>query len=423
MNSPENPNLNKKGLEKFPPAEQAEQFLGSIKETTEQSIKAASDTAKTIEASSFSAEHKEKLRDKLKRSIKKMFRIFSFAAALTGAAGMADYTLTRYKVEQKTGANGGVVYIHQDQETTHIINILSGKEQLSNFDKKDILLDYLTDELKSFHEDGQYEAISQSGLEKMSFSELEEIAREFMHVRGFVRHLFTDSNPGIETFDQELYNALWKLEKECGNPKVRFRLGSKKSILNLHDPDRSFYQSFTNTIFIDMGENETAIEYYISELSHGKQFDQNPVSSYVMGVKDVLKTIKGALVNRENLDSSYGNLYDQSGTLEYQAHKELQPKLETELESLTPIRTAQKGEEHRKQEENNEKFKAAIERLSEEKHTLLNKSEDIYFDKLYKTKNQIERDKLNQELRDRASKIEEEYLNRRNTIFESYKKF
>jgi hypothetical protein len=373
MNKQENPNLNKQEQVLLPKQNQpiaenhdinfsheTEQVLDFLKSTSKQSMEAALDTSILIEQSNLPPKHKEQLRDRLKRSFKKMFRIFTFATTLISVTGVADYTLTRYKVESKSSIGGEVTYIHQDQRTTHIINILSGKEKMTDEDKKEIFIDYLVDALHKLHKEGQYEDMSRGDFDKMSLDELSQTATEFMGMQQDSRKLIPELN--AEEYDPELYKALWKLEQECGNPKVKFRLGSNNHFFSLYNADRSFYNPYINTVFLSLDDNGKTIGNYIAELSHGKQFGKNPIFSNLSGFEGIMESLgRGVLGedvtpdqiegSRNNIDNSYEKLYDEPGTLEYDAHKVIEPQLRSELETLTPIKTAkQKAIELRRAE-------------------------------------------------------------------------
>lgn len=445
MNNQENPNPNKPKQEQVLPREdgsavenqeavfknEAERILSDIEATANQSVEAALDTAKIVETSQLPAEHKTQLRNRLKRSLKKLFRTFTFATALTGAAGVANYALTRYSVKPEANISyrGRVltIYAHQDKETTHIIEVLSGKAQLSDSDKKNILLDYLTDELKAFHEEGEYEGIDENDLNERSLTDLMGTAREFMNVRGDKQQLITDPNP--ETFDPELYDALWKLEQVCGNPKVRFRLGGKKSFFQLYNAGRNFYNPYTNTVFIDIGDNEVTVDNYIVELSHGKQFNENPISSNILALKGIVKAVKGAIVGENvtdngevnrSVDNSYEKLYEEPGTLEHDAHQVIQPKLRSELENLTPMRTAQKRAEQQRQEQITQQIQVEIKKIEEEEKKKLNEAQDAYFKERFGRKVDLDVDKLSEEYGNNTRQIQKDFLQKK---MEVYKRF
>lgn len=443
MNKQENPNLNRHEQGSLPeqsqppienndadPGHETEQTLGSIETTSNQSIEAALDTSALIEKSNLQPKHKEQLRDMLKRSLKKMFRIFTFATALTGAAGVADYTLTRYKVEPKSSNGGEITYAHQDQGTTHIINVLAGKEKMTDADKKEIYIDYLVDALRELHKEGNYEGMSRGDFDNMSLDELDQAATEFMAVQQDSRKLIPELN--AEAYDPELYKALWKLEQECGNPKVKFRLGSKKNFFSLYNTGRNFYNPYTNTVFLNVGDNEETVDNYVAELSHGKQFGENPVSSNLSAVKGILKAVKNGVFEEQttpdqtetnqkygSIDSNYETLYDEPGTLEYEAHKVIEPKLRAELETLTPTRVAKQKAVELRRAEIDKQIEDDIKQLNAERDKIIDDAQVAYMTQLWKSKD-ADHDKLREEFANTAHQIREDFQKKKDAVFKRY---
>jgi hypothetical protein len=364
--------------------DQTEQVVkDSIDRISDQSTQLALDTAQTIETSSLSSESKQQLRDKLKRSLKAILSILSFAGVLIAFQAdkfMHQHKLTRYKVESKIANNNETIYTHQDPETTHIINILAGKEKLSESDRKRIASDYLVGELEFFHQKGQFEDISEIDIRKMSSDELDNLAIRFARLKNKPRKLVSYELDSI-SFDPELYNALWKLEQECGNPKVRFKIRLDK------DP-RSNYDITTNTITININDDHIG-DSYLSELAHGKQFDQEPIySAFLVNIHDKMKIKIKMLPGSKDKEKSYDELYNEPGTLEYNAHHIIEPKLQSELKALRPKRTAMEKrlEEARiryikKYEETRNLYSAKLDKLNngQEYHKLLKEFQEHIF--------------------------------------------
>lgn len=342
---------------------QAEQVLASLENAARPFEEAALNAAETINEARLAPEQKDEFRDKLKRRIKKMLRLFAFATTLAGAAGAADYSITRYSVNSSTDEKGENTFAHQDEETTHVIDVLSGKERINDSDKREMLIEYLTDELEMMREEGKGMDITASDLEKMRLDELWRMAQEIKGVFGGDYEIITD--PGPKDFDPGLYKALWSLEQECGNPKIRFRLGQKRKMMGFHDAERSYYNPLTNTAFIDLESNEITVDNYVGELAHGKQFNEHFIASGIAIARDAIGVIKNALSKEtdeqttpddENgdlppededhrlgrLGSGYEKLYQQPGTLEFDAHRVIEPKLKSQLKRSSPTKSGKK---------------------------------------------------------------------------------
>lgn len=274
----------------------------AISETTEKtvdaSIEKAATIAKKIDSSSLSVERKEKLRYKLARGLRKLVSIASFAGAISATI---NYTATRHTVESKVGDTGEISYIHEDAETTHLINVLAGKDTLTH-------------------------------------AELEELK-----IQG--------TSPKMGSYDEELYKALWALEQESGNPKVRFFVNQRKEhpIKFLLSKNRSNYDPVTNTVYINIfSSDEEVLHQYIAELSHGIQFDQHPITSTTKSISDIVPLIGKALLQKSDATNTsligrfvnnYSSTYEMPGTLEHDAHSIIEPTLENKLRDLTPKRT------------------------------------------------------------------------------------
>ncbi|MFA5778451.1 MAG: hypothetical protein WC870_03135 [Candidatus Paceibacterota bacterium] len=290
-----------------------------VESVDDRSIAVTIDIAERIEKSNFPPEQKKQLRERLRVAFKKIFSVVSFATVVLGSAAVADYRLTRYKVESKSSGNGEITYTHEDQKTTHIINVLAGKERLNEDEKREIL-----DSLKN---EGDTDVSIDDMLLKVS--------------------------PGGS--DQELYEALWNLETECGNPKIRLTYGrhdmEKFGIICHLEPGTSFYHPATNTAYLNLKGWQSITHKYIAELSHGKQYKENPAPTTLVGIMDYAKTVKRYALGDEhredyrNLKDSYARLYQEPGTVEYEAHKTIEPQLKSRLEQLTPQKTAREKEE------------------------------------------------------------------------------
>ena len=203
-----------------------DEALHSTEALADTSMRAAAQTLQAIEKSNLSESSKADLRDRLKRITRKFMRVFQAGTLLASAGIFADYQLTRYEVKARTNAQGAAEYVHDDLQTTRIINALSERGELGK--------------------SGQ----------------------------------------------SELYQALWKLEQECGNPKVRFLTEERKGISGTLASGDDHYNPFTNTVFINMNKGEEMLECLVAEFSHGKQFHKNPLRTSLEGIKSYAWTAK-----------------------------------------------------------------------------------------------------------------------------------
>ena len=146
-------------------------------------------------------------------------------------------------------------------------------------------------------------------------------------------------------FMKNLQDTLWKMEKDYGSPKIRWQTDHENTLTGKYH--RSNYNSFTNTINFAV-EDVTGdfFETFVSEVTHSKQFDQQPLSSYVSAAVDCGKTLFTSIVSDQSFAEEYLKLYEQEGTLEHDAHTILETPL------LEQAWTAASGDIDRRFKEN-----------------------------------------------------------------------
>ncbi|EKD25304.1 MAG: hypothetical protein ACD_80C00086G0002 [uncultured bacterium (gcode 4)] len=123
-----------------------------------------------------------------------------------------------------------------------------------------------------------------------------------------------------EEKDPILYETMKELNQKYGNPKITIkRLGWR----NRNDYLWSFYKK---TIYINQKdttdqEKESIIEVRLAELSHSKQFQKGHMTLRM--IKDMIMLIKAGWNGRK--------LYEKKWSIEYEAHKIIQPELINEF--------------------------------------------------------------------------------------------
>jgi hypothetical protein len=241
-------------------------------------------------------------------------------------------------------------YIHEDPETTHNIGVITGKEKLTLEQEVDFFRYDLEKLIKSVWEELEPDLQSRipkdvSLYEKMNGEELFKIFKTLhperqldgKSIKDFLDEYYDQNSM---EFDQEGYEALWKLESENGSPKVRIthridELAPEKKMFTI---ERSHYVNETNTIYITYGTREHLKDKTISELSHAQQYNEKQLQTFLQSWKDEVTTIKAIFSAPDSYRNAYDNtLYDTPGSVEYNAHKEIQPKLIERFESLRPL--------------------------------------------------------------------------------------
>ncbi len=123
-------------------------------------------------------------------------------------------------------------------------------------------------------------------------------------------------------FSAERYEKVWTLHFKNGNPNIRSLEkddgdASNSPIREFLDTDgNAYYDVLTNTMYIPTEQKEPVLHTWLAELAHAKQFNEKPLLS-------TLRSAVGFLATFPN----YNYQYDIPGTVEYEAHKEIQPKL------------------------------------------------------------------------------------------------
>lgn len=168
--------------------------------------------------------------------------------------------------------------------------------------------------------------ISASPLGKILFSHEDRETTELLnYISGKenlspqLKKLINEPKP---EFNEKLYYALWELEQSCGNPRIRLRTSGYKD----------FYLPLTNTIYINPSHFLLdARDSLISELSHARQRKEYKINIF-RAIKDSARAAASFLisVSKEIWDKSY-NI---PGTIEYEAHKIIEPELLKKIEEI-----------------------------------------------------------------------------------------
>lgn len=124
------------------------------------------------------------------------------------------------------------------------------------------------------------------------------------------------------------YSSVWKLEKECGNPRIRFVKEGQLTLASGKFKDADKYDPFTNTILITSDSFFYPRNGFSDETSHAEQFFSNQLGSYVKATRDfVIVTVVGRF-DLSRIEAEYDLLYEKHGSLEYETHEVIKPDLE-----------------------------------------------------------------------------------------------
>ncbi len=275
----------------------------------------------------------EKLREKLNRTFRRSLEVVKMAALMTALSYIPDHGRPRHPVEKNVDSKGEVTYKHVDKETTQILDYLSGKSELP----REIRLKFFREEMakrtelenkipKDYNEYDEDQLRSFLGQEFLNAKtpHARQIAETILD-KGDLNWLdsFVSSK---SNFDPKLYQNLWEIEQEVGNPKIRWGFTDNKGEYRGHfSPD--------NTIYIDppvdLGDPS---DVFVAEAAHAKQVRTKPFSSSVKFVKDMVRTVFTAIRENKSLVAAQKELYSIPGTLEHEAHNVIEPELKKKLQ-------------------------------------------------------------------------------------------
>jgi len=314
---------------------------------------------------------KEKIIGSTRRFSRAMRRVIT-VAAIIGLTTMASgayavdiaYEMNHYALEKTVGVDGQTIYSHPDQRTTHYLNILAGRDRFTDEDLKfahendrtardlNILagLEKVTDNDVEEMAKGywkkrlkQYEDPERplpANLGEMSSPELavlyyrdpvfnrspEEVKKTAKEITAYFTQQLNERAEFRFSTGNDMYDLVWKLEEESGNPRIRF-IGEESSLILKEISDASeHYDPIRNIVYVSIGSLADA-EGVVSEMSHGKQLKDNPLGFYLLVCRDLIKVGLKSGFSIEGFREAHSELYNTPGSHEYQAHKVIEPAL------------------------------------------------------------------------------------------------
>lgn len=265
--------------------------------------------------------------DKFARISKKFGKLTGALFLLVSLADIGNYYRTQNSVEISKDHEGNNVYRHPDPETTHILNYFAGREELR-----------MEEIERNFREQLKFD-FSSNGLsipDDFDSYSIEQIDEWYMsvfpqHKKGDIQKRFAKYVKNIPvkiTPSEDIYDFVWQLEDEVGNPKIRFHSPGKRIVLGR---DKSYYSRPWHTLHIEMSRLKRDL---LPELAHSKQFRGGGVSQYVestlRGVRDFIKVGVRAISNADfsvpviPIGPELEKTYDEPGSIEYEAHREIE---------------------------------------------------------------------------------------------------
>lgn len=282
-----------------------------------------------------------KIKEKIENSTKKLFKTIKWVVLIVGVLEIAQYKRTHIKLDISEQQTGEKRYKHPDQRTTHLLNVLSGREKLTEedmrFEYNSLIREISKQTEQKFDKDPA--DMTMDELDEAVFlylSKTDTIIKRGDFKKDILKEIERYSTPDTNSQykpSNDIYDLVWQMEEECGSPKIRFNSENmhftpvKGYQGNLH------YDPFSNTIFVTPHDISPNSEYFernelIAELSHGKQFKEQPLGSVMQFSSDVVSVFSKSGFNKDSINEAYRNLYNKKGSFENDGHGVIEPYLE-----------------------------------------------------------------------------------------------
>lgn len=315
---------------------------------TEESLNALKNKVSSIDESKLSPEQKtifQSAKDSIKNLTRKVVKTVGWVTFIAGTFTAVNYERTHSDLEITTNQDGTHEYKHEDERTNHLLNVLAGREKIT---EEDLRIDYDSGLEYTFKEK---EIKLKKSIKEMSLDEIDQVLFENADKLGFnqrknpyklgdFKKEFELELKIINMFDstkfitnKNIYDLVWKLEEECGNPKIRVQ-SENISFTPLSDfKGNKHFDFLNNIIYISYWDiaggpsDHVSVNGFVSELAHAKQYKDNPVALEVGFISDMIKVIKKSNFNINRIANEYRELYKTPGSVEHEAHSVIEPYL------------------------------------------------------------------------------------------------
>jgi hypothetical protein len=292
--------------------------------------------------------------DKKAGKIKNFLKVASMGIALYGTYEVGSYVNSRHEITTEVGQDGKIKYDHEDPETTRILKFLTGAEGLALEDR----IHFYREAVRNAHVK-LAELTNPAELEIDAQNTFEgSLPTDEQGLRERLRDIYTkydmagfgsvqsDIEKRIdETFDKSIassveYNPamekmVWNLQMKVGSPRIRWAAPKENLWSQVQGsfagPGRANYSLEDNTIYITPGTgNEALGGMLVAEDAHALQFNERPISSRVRYVVDTAQTLVRSIRESRTMHEAQHDQYDTPGSIEYEAHKVIEPRLISE---------------------------------------------------------------------------------------------
>lgn len=285
--------------------------------------------------------------------IRSILNAASIGMALMTAYEVGSYATSRYEITAEAGPDGKTKYKHEDPQTTRIMQFLTGEKELAVEDRIYFYQQVVRDANKQladiYNEDRGIDA--QAAFEKNLPSDEKglrillrdiytkyDVWREgiFGNVEGDIEtridEAFAKSIERPTEYDPALEKMIWDLQMKVGAPRIRWSAPEanihSKVMGHIAGPGRANYERSSNTVYITPGsDTDTLGKLLVSEDAHALQFNKYPVQSRARYVVDMAQTALRAVQEHKSMHSAQYEEYKTPGTIEYEAHNVIEPRL------------------------------------------------------------------------------------------------
>ncbi len=263
----------------------------------------------------------------------------SIAAVVLGLVINHAYQFRDKVHESKAGETHE--WTHSDKETEHILNVFSGKEQF-NATERNYIARYMT--IKWCKKNS---VAIPDGIREWDMQRIEEFYRSQPKELGGSFQFEYISKWALRQsfFMKRLHDELWRIERSCGSPYVRWQDSDHDLFSNQYH--RANYNALNNTVYIDPEDIGLRIyEQFISEVSHAEQFKDAPVGTASRAMADIVRSAARAVINGTDFGAEYMKLYRDPKSFEYDAHTTREPELRKKVQDAVDKDVSEKYRTH-----------------------------------------------------------------------------
>lgn len=287
----------------------------------------------------------KKIKNKIFSMTKKMVRTIELVAVITSVLAVANNQRTHYELETTNNneKENPYTYKHEDARTTHILNVLAGREKFTEDDLRNDWDGLISEYFK------KYEVKLDKEVNEMTIDEINGVMNILSESdstiqfnsfkKGFFEHLNFINETKLRYEDinikKNIYELVWQMEKECGNPKIRFTSEDLKFTPFSQFQGNQHYDPINNIVYVDAWDISPEMYgdvTFFAEMAHAKQFNDNPIGSTVNVLSDYIGMLKRGGLNADKISDEYHKSYKRPGSIEHQAHEVIEPYLTEKYE-------------------------------------------------------------------------------------------